>query len=243
MTNPESETWHGEVIPASSETTVTSLRDTGILSSFYLAGGTGLALQFGHRLSRDLDFFSEGHFDEEIFLQRVQSAREFSLVAKAPYTLHATIGETKVSFLGSQYPLLFPLRSFLRIAVADVRDIACMKISAIASRGTKRDFVDLHLCVRKFGLAELLALFERKYAQVHYSKTHILKSLVFFADAEKDPMPLMLQPLEWEEVTQYFLREVPRILAPVAAHSGFAEYSSSVTCCSQTTSVPCSSAS
>jgi hypothetical protein len=212
MTNHEHGAWHRTVIPASTETALCSLRDAHLLDRFYLAGGTGLALQFGHRLSLDLDFFSQDHFDEEMLLQRIQALDGFALVAKAPHTLHATIGETKVSFLGYAYPLLFPTNPFLDVPVADPRDIACMKVSAIAGRGTKRDFVDLYLCVKQHGLNEILRLFDEKYAQTNYSRIHILKSLTFFGDAEKDPMPHMLVPLDWDTVKQFFLRAVPLLL-------------------------------
>lgn len=212
MTNHEHGAWHREVIPASTEATLTALRDASLLNDFYLAGGTGLALQFGHRLSLDLDFFSPEHFDQELLLQRMQGLSGFALVAKAPYTLHATIEKTKVSFLGYDYPVLYPSTPFLGVAIADPRDIACMKVSAIASRGTRRDFVDFYFCAKRFGLKEILRMFETKFAQTHYSKIHILKSLTFFADAEKDPMPHMLESLDWGEVKQFFLREAPRLI-------------------------------
>jgi hypothetical protein len=212
MTNHEHRAWHRKVILASTESTLRVLRDAQLLDRFYLAGGTGLALQFGHRLSLDLDFFASDHFDEEALLQRIQVLDGFALTAKAPYTLHATIQGTKVSFLGYSYPLLSPTNSFFEVAVADPRDVACMKVSAIASRGTKRDFVDLYLCAQRYGLADILRLFDQKYAQTNHSKIHILKSLTFFADAEKDPMPHMLVALDWERVKQFFLMEVPRLL-------------------------------
>ncbi len=212
MATHEDAVWHREVITASTEATLRTLRDAHIVDRFYLAGGTGLALQFGHRLSLDLDFFAPVQFDEETLLQRVHTLEEFSLVAKAPYSLHTTIGETKVTFLGYAYPVLFPEVRFLEVAVADLRDIACMKVSAIASRGTKRDFIDLYVSAQQFGLTEVLHLFDRKYAQTHYSRIHILKSLTFFGDAEKDPMPHMLIPLDWGEVKRFFLREVSWIL-------------------------------
>lgn len=212
MTNHEHGAWHRKVIPASTETTLAAFRDAQLLDHFYLAGGTGLALQYGHRLSLDLDFFAHDHFDEEALLQRVQAIAGFALVAKAPYTLHATVQETKVSFLGYAYPVLYPTNPFLDVAVADPRDIACMKVSAIASRGTKRDFVDLYVSAERYGLKEILQFFDRKYAQTHYSKLHILKSLTFFSDAEKDPMPHMLVTLDWDTVKQCFLREAPRLL-------------------------------
>jgi hypothetical protein len=212
MTNHEDRAWHRNVIPASTGATLGVLRDAHLLDHFYLAGGTGLALQLGHRLSLDLDFFSKEQFDEEMLLQRVQSLDGFALVARAPYTLHATVQATKISFLGYAYPVLFPTNGFLDVAIADPRDIACMKVTAIASRGTKRDFVDLYVCAERYGIREILRLFDRKYAQTHYSKVHILKSLTFFADAEKDPMPHMLVEIDWDDVKQFFLRIAPSLL-------------------------------
>ncbi len=87
-----------------------------------------------------------------------------------------------------------------------------MKVSAIASRGTRRDFVDLYVCANRYGLKEVLRMFETKYAQVQYSKPHILKSLTFFADAEKDPMPHMLEQIGWDKVKQFFLHEAPQLI-------------------------------
>jgi len=211
MTNHEAKAWHHEVITGSTETTLLALREASLLDQFYLAGGTGLALQLGHRLSHDLDFFATDFFNEETLLQRVQNLEAFSLTSKAPHTIHATIRKTKVSFLGYVYPLLFSTVRFLDVAVADPRDIACMKISAIASRGTKRDFIDLYMCAQRFGIADLLLLFERKYEKASYQKMHLLKSLVFFEDAEKDPMPDMLVPVEWPAVKRFFVREAAQI--------------------------------
>lgn len=211
MKNHETGGWHREVINAATETTLRALRDANLLDTLYLAGGTGLALQFGHRLSRDLDFFAKTLFNEEILLQQIQNLAGFSLTARAPHTIHATIRGTKVSILGYKYPLLFPTISFENVSVADWRDIACMKITAIASRGTKRDFVDLYVAANRHGLAALLGLFAQKYARTQYQRLHVLKSLAFFGDADKDPMPHMLTKLDWSTVQQFFLREVPRI--------------------------------
>ena len=108
--------------------------------------------------------------------------------------------------------MLFPSAQFLQVAIADSRDIACMKISAIASRGTKRDFVDLYASSQQFGLGSLLQFFELKYAQTRYNKLHILKSLTFFEDAEKDPMPYMFIPIDWHQVKEFFVRQTSRLV-------------------------------
>ncbi len=212
MSNDEATEWHREVLSDATEAALRSLRDAKVLDRFYLAGGTGLALRFGHRLSRDLDFFAPNLFDESSLLPQVDRLFGFSLVAKGPHTLHAVIQETKVRFLGYPYPMLFPSAQFLQVAIADSRDIACMKISAIASRGMKRDFVDLYVSAQRFGLSTILQFFERKYAQTRYNRLHILKSLTFFEDAEKDPMPHMLVPIDWEQVKEFFVRQTSRLV-------------------------------
>ncbi|MGA2570056.1 MAG: nucleotidyl transferase AbiEii/AbiGii toxin family protein [Terracidiphilus sp.] len=211
MSDSDARAWHGNVISASTDATLRALKGVQLLDGFYLAGGTGLALQFGHRLSLDLDFFSAEHFDEDALVQRMQALAGFALVAKAPQTIHATVGSTKVSFLGYAYPVLFPANPYLDVPVADPRDIACMKVSAIASRGTKRDFVDLYVLAERYGLKEILRLFGQKYAESHVSRLHVLKSLTYFADAEKDPMPHMLIALDWDTVKRFFLFESPRL--------------------------------
>lgn len=212
MTDEEKGRWYREVISESTEATLDALRGGHILGNFYLAGGTGLALQFGHRLSLDLDFFASENFNEDRLLEGVQNIDGFALASKAPSTLHASIQQTKVSFLGYPYPVLFPQAQFMDVAIADPRDIACMKVSAVASRGTKRDFVDLCVCARRYGLAEILQMFGEKFAKTNYSRIHILKSLSYFIDAEKDPMPQMLAPLDWNEIKQFFAKEALRLL-------------------------------
>ncbi|MCS6803663.1 MAG: nucleotidyl transferase AbiEii/AbiGii toxin family protein [Acidobacteriota bacterium] len=211
--NPKLTRWHKEVITTEAENAIKALRRKNLLSRFYLAGGTALALHFGHRKSADLDFFSQQPFNEEELLRNVQRLRKFLLVAKDRETLHTHIKGMKVSFLGYGYPLLFPLESFLGIQIADPRDIACMKISAIAGRGTRRDFVDLFVASQQYGLAHLMEAFKAKFASAHYNLIHVLKSLTFFEDAEKEPMPHMLIDLSWPEVKQLFTREVPRLLS------------------------------
>ena len=203
--------WHREVIGQAVERALAELERSSVLSPFYLAGGTGLALQLGHRRSQDLDFFSTELFDEESALQKIQHVSDFSLISRAPHTLHAAIRGVKVRFLGYDYPLLFPPNTFLEVRVADPRDIGCMKISAIASRGTKRDFFDLHAESQHVSLAELLDLFEKKFAQARYNRAHLLKSLVYFEDAEKDPNPDMLDLSPWNDVKRFFEQEVPRL--------------------------------
>lgn len=204
--------WHEETIDPKVVRTLRDLQGSGLLTPFYLAGGTGLALRLGHRRSADLDFFTSETLHEDALIQKVQKLAGFSLVSKEPGTLHAHIGGTKVSFLAFPYPLLFPCETFLGVKVADPRDVACMKVSAIAGRGTKRDFIDLYAVSQGYGLRQILEWFKKKFAPANYSTVHLLKSLTYFEDAEKDPPPDMLAPISWDEVRRFFGKEVPQLL-------------------------------
>ncbi len=208
----EEHLWHPEVITSAVESVIHDLHKKAVLERFYLAGGTGLALHLGHRRSRDLGLFSRMGLDQGVLIQKAQELSGFSLLAQSEGTLHAEIRGAKVSFLSYAYPVLFPFRVFLDLDVADPRDIACMKISAIASRGTKRDFIDLYKVSEHYELAQLLEWFKKKYTQANYSTVHVLKSLTYFEEAEQDPMPDMLVNLTWQQVMQFFLNGVPPLL-------------------------------
>ena len=203
--------WHREVTTPHAERALHDLHALGVLDRCYLAGGTGLALHFGHRRSHDLDFFNRDPVEPEALIRRLKSLDGFALASQAPDTLHVTVGTIKVSILAYPYPVLFPFATYLSVNVADPRDIACMKLSAAAGRGTKRDFVDLYVTAKQYGLALLLEWFKQKYADVNPSMTHVLKSLTWFEDADKEPMPDMLVPLAWDEVKRYFRSEAPRL--------------------------------
>ena len=210
-------TWHSEILPAESTAVLNELHKKISLSQFYLAGGTGLALILGHRLSNDFDFFNKELFNEEVLLQNLQGLKNLSVISKEEHTLHINLNGIKVSFLGYNYPLLFPVKQYkfekeLSINVADERDIACMKISAIGSRGIKRDFIDLYMTAQKYSLSELFKLFVKKFSLTPYNNVHILKSLTYFEDANKEPMPEMLVTLKWEKIKQYFNSEVSQLL-------------------------------
>src|SRR5688572_28805857 len=111
--------WHPEVLPKESFEVLTQLASKAVLLPFYLAGGTALALQWGHRTSVDLDFFSSDTFSEEVLISALQPLHAMHIISKAPETLHLHAGTTKVSFLGYHYPVLFDLIPYSGIQVAD----------------------------------------------------------------------------------------------------------------------------
>src|ERR1700751_4892497 len=91
---------HPEVLPPDAQETFAALAAQPAVKPFYLAGGTALALQWGHRKSVDLDFFTEEVVNEDRLLQSLDNLSGIKVVSKSPETLHLHIGKTKVSFIG-----------------------------------------------------------------------------------------------------------------------------------------------
>lgn len=190
------------------------LSANGLLQNFYLAGGTAAALQLGHRVSEDLDFFSREIFSVDRLISRLQTRGELLTDKKLADTLLASFGGTRVSFFYYPYGLLNSFVGFEGVNLASLIDIACMKIDAISSRGIKRDFVDLFYIAKNQGqsLSDILVLFQKKYQGINYNLNHIKKSLVYFDTADNDLNPNMLiQNFSWPEIKTFFETEVKRL--------------------------------
>lgn len=156
---------------------------------FYLAGGTALALQIGHRDSIDFDFFKEGGFDAEQLFDRLRAATDLPIVKvqEERNTLGVVIdADIKVSFMRYPYSLLKPLLRADHMDLANLADIGCMKLSAITGRGTMKDYVDLYFILQRMPLQELLALCAVKLPQL--DRGFILKALAYFDDLEPEPI-------------------------------------------------------
>lgn len=178
------------------------------VEAFYLAGGTGLALQLGHRQSVDFDFFAPAPILASEVVEQCQQWGAFALQAESRNTVHATVGGIRVSFISYWAPLLDPAVPHGHVRLASLRDIACMKLDAIASRGSRKDFVDLHILLTKYALSDLLRAYQERTQGKGLPAYQLLKSLVYFADAEADPMPAMRQPVDWETVKRDLARQV-----------------------------------
>lgn len=178
----------------------------------YLAGGTGLALHFGHRISQDLDFFTAKDFEEQQTIQFLQTLGKFNLKKTAWKTIIGTFEEVKFSIFHYNYSQLEPSVKFLQTAkVASPKDIAAMKIATVSQRCTKRDFIDLYFLIQKFSLEEILKFYKLKFKNASADKIHILKSLIYFTDAENEPMPRMLKKIGWPQIKKTLTEEVKKL--------------------------------
>jgi len=178
----------------------------------YLAGGTALALQLGHRISIDLDFFTNKEFEEDAVIGDLSKYPEFELKEKAWRIIISTLCGAKFSFFYYKYPLLEETIEFEGIKLAGKKDIAAMKVHALYSRGTRRDFFDIFLLAKSFTLEEMFNFYDKKYNNLANVIYPIIRSLNYFEDADNEKgEPKMLVDLSWEEVKEFFQKESMRL--------------------------------
>lgn len=203
------------VLSKNAKESLAVLGKSGLLKNAYMAGGTALALQLNHRFSYDFDFFTANEFDAAIFSQRIKKLiPDFSLDRTDWGTILGAIGNTRFSLFFYTYPLLSKPENFLGVNIATIKDIAPMKIAAIADRGSKKDFVDLYFIIKIekiLSLQECLELYDKKFKLLKQNKTHILKSLMYFDDADKEVNLKMIKNVQWKEVKKFFTKEIPVI--------------------------------
>lgn len=167
---------------------------------FAFVGGTGLALQLGHRLSIDLDFFTQDEFQVETVVEELESNFDLNLTGKDRYSLNCRINDIKVDIIRHPYALVNKLVVEDGLSIWSIEDIAAAKISAITSRGAKKDFFDITEILKHIPLEEALNLFEKKYPSAE--RFMAMKSLSWFEDAERDPDPIVLNDLTWRKVKE-----------------------------------------
>ncbi len=195
-------------------------------ADFYLAGSAALALYLAHRNVRDLDLMSGSQrlqpagrrdlLDDLLALEpatRVETARDGYLFLRLP----ADVG---LRFFWYPYPLADPESAAEGLAVASPVDLGLMKLGAVISRGTRRDFVDLYLLARELPIATLLGRAGEKFGHVGDFPLQAAKALADFSEAEDEPMPALARPLEWSEVRAWALEEATRFASTLAPGIG-----------------------
>lgn len=209
----ELNTWHLRTLPRATLKALTFLSKQAWLkqSTWYLAGGTALALQAGHRRSVDLDFFSsEKSFSSLELISNFPLELWESNIVKDK-TVYGKLCGAKISFIA--YPFFLhrqPYHEYGACPILDIQDIAVMKILAVSQRGRKRDFVDLYWYTHhRASLTDIMRRLPEQYPGVVHDYHHLLKSFTYFDDAENDPMPTLYFKATWNEIKAYFRKEVP----------------------------------
>lgn len=201
---------HTETVGDNALTLLKQLMAIEELSPFYLVGGTALSLQFGHRISIDLDLFSTQTFDNENIIKILQNkfGDQFKYEGgTAKFGIFCFINDIKVDIIKYPHPIVFDTLQIDGIRMYDTSDIAGMKIQAIFGRGKKKDFWDIAELLKKYSLEELINFHTQKYPS-HQLLISIPQSLTYFDDAEESEDPVSLKGQTWESVKKTIQQHV-----------------------------------
>jgi len=207
-------TLHNEILTPIQADIARKLGAVATQFNCYLAGGTAVALYLGHRRSEDFDWFGAA---PDVAVAAIVSAieaadLELDVTDIAPGTLLGRIQGVKVSFFEYPYHLLDPTVEWPEghARMASLRDLAAMKLLAIAQRGSRKDFVDIYELLRAGAdLKDMLVDFRVKFGV--QETISVLRGLVYFDDAEREPMPTMLVPISWTDLKDRLIADVQNL--------------------------------
>lgn len=196
------------VIPNLLELLIKLMNENAFIN-YNLVGGTALSLQIGHRNSIDIDLFGNQEIDQDSFTTILEKIGHTEVSKSSKNILITLIDDVKVDFVNYKYPLLEDPLVIQGIRMLSTKDIAAMKLNAIAGRGSKKDFIDLFFLLNEFTLREIFGFYLQKYHDG--SEFMVLKSLSYFEEADIQPQPQMFVDFNWETCKQKIISEVLKI--------------------------------
>jgi len=199
---------HWEALTPATQDAFRLLGRLELTKNFYLAGGSGLALYFGHRFSVDLDFFSDDVNavgpDERSILRALLDDPTLDITYDKDSTFVVTWRGVGISFFRlNLYPLVKPPLLADNVPLASVEEIGAMKLAAIIDRGTRKDMVDLYFILKQVSLDSLFQVAAVKYAKVRSFPVSATRALSYFNDAESLPMPQMIDKTPWSKMKKF----------------------------------------
>lgn len=175
------------------------------LKDFSLVGGTALSLCYGHRVSVDLDLFSNKPFENQIVIDALKNKFQdkFIMEEKAPrFGIFCFIDNVKVDIVRHPHPLIRPQLSIDDIRIFSTEDIIAMKVQAILGRGKKKDFWDVAELLQHFSISDFIDFHKEKFTPQHLLIT-VPQAITFFADAEESEDPISLKKQTWDSVKKF----------------------------------------
>ncbi len=185
------------------------------LEQFSLVGGTALSLFYGHRMSVDLDLFSNLPFENEIIINSLKSTfhHRFITEQKSPkFGIFGFINDVKIDIVRHPHPLIRPKQLIENIRFFALEDIIAMKVQAILGRGKKKDFWDNAELLNHFTVSDFIQFHKEKYSSQNLLIT-VPQALTYFADAEESEDPISLKNQNWEDIKEFISSKVREYLA------------------------------
>lgn len=185
------------------------LMNCDLFEQFRLVGGTALSLQIGHRLSIDIDLFSDAPYGSLDFDSIDKYLRNTYAYVTDPGPGPVAFGRSY--FVGNSEEdavkldlyytdnFIQPLLAVDNIRMATIEEIIAMKLDIVQRGGRKKDFWDLHEMIETYSPVQMIALHQQRYPYNH-DEAVIKANFSNFENADDDFEPVCLRGKYWEIV-------------------------------------------
>lgn len=211
---------HYETVTPLLRETLEDLMSVELFDSFALAGGTSLSLKYGHRISVDIDLFTNTPYGSLNF-----KTLEAYLDARFPYFEYPDhgnivgfgrgyyIGESENDFIKVDLyyhdEIANPYEIINGIRFVSTDDVVAMKVDVVSRKGRKKDFWDLHELLNYYSLEEMIELHRVRHEWNHERET-ILENFTDFELADNMPDPVCLRKKEWGLIKKTFVEHIQK---------------------------------
>jgi hypothetical protein len=178
-----------------------------------LAGGTALALNIGHRVSDNLDFYTDTFFNASSVVADIRkTGRHLNIISEEDGYLFAEVDGIRFSLREYDYPFIQETVSIEGVMVADLLDIVTMKLFAVSHNGTKGDFVDIYFIFKSMPFSDIAEHMVKRFGKERVGSIDMERSLIDFSSADFNPELKYIKgsKVSWDEVKSYFKRESKR---------------------------------
>jgi predicted nucleotidyltransferase component of viral defense system len=196
------------------------LMKMNIFAPFRLVGGTALSLQLGHRISVDIDLFTDADYNSIDFseidkqLQITFPFVEMLYPGNLGFGKSYYIGKSKEEAIKLDLfytdPFIRPIIEIENIRMASIDEIAAMKMEVVGNGGRKKDFWDIHELLNYITLEQLFVLYFERYPYSH-SKETLTKKIIDFDYADDDLTPICIKGKYWELIKLDIIEEIEKI--------------------------------
>jgi Nucleotidyl transferase AbiEii toxin, Type IV TA system len=205
---------HLETVESDTFSVLKQLMEMPELQDFSLVGGTALSLLYGHRMSVDLDMFSNKPFDNTDIINALKKefGNSFIMEEKPPrFGIFCFVNEVKIDIVRFPHPLIRPEATIDGIRMFSTEDIIAMKVQAILGRGKKKDFWDIAELLKHFPISDFIKFHKEKYTTQNLIIT-VPQAITYFADADDSEDPISLKNQTWESVKDFIQKKVSAFL-------------------------------
>jgi len=203
---------HLEVIPKENKNIFLKLDN---FKDFYLAGGTALALQIGHRISVDFDFFFDNEISKNLLskVKKVFQDDKITISVNNSDELTVFVNGIKLTFLKYPFPAIFDFIEYENIKLLEIKEIAASKAYTIGRRGSYKDYIDLYYILSEnySDINKITEIAEKKYKD-EFNVRLFLEQLIYLDDVVDKNIIFLKDKISKKELKIFFEQEIKKIV-------------------------------